>query len=453
MKTNSARGIHSAGMASISPQSVECSARLDIARLDIQPETRIGGRTPEKFLAISNIASMISWRDLPFVTSIAAIVQLGVGETISTTTALAPSKWVHPGAMISQSQLDFVKSKVNKGEQPWADAYDALMEDDYVSNPQAPSPHVIVECGPYSDPDVGCKAERDDSLAAYANALAWAINGTQAYAEQAIRIMDAYSSTIQGHNNSNAPLQSGWVGSVWARTGEIIRYTDAGWSDDGITQFEDMLRNVYMPLTVNGSTGTANWELVMTEAAIMMAVFLEDADSYNTAMDWHLKRVPATVYMTSDGEYPVAARGHSSDPDAIISWWFNQTTFQENGQSQETCRDLEHTGYSFASMAHVAETSRIQGTDLYKEDLGTRLRYALEFHSQFENGVAAPSWLCGGELKLALRAVTEVGFNALSFRMGIDMPQTENLTVKQRPAENNGLFVAYETLTHAQNDA
>ncbi|KAB8244935.1 chondroitin AC/alginate lyase [Aspergillus flavus] len=453
MKTNSARGIHSAGMASISPQSVECSARLGIARLDNQPETRIGGRIPETLLTISNIASMISWRDLLFVTSIAAIVQLGVGETITTTTALAPSKWVHPGAMISQSQLDFVKSKVNNGEQPWADAYDALMEDESVSNPQAPSPHVIVECGPYSDPDIGCKAERDDSLAAYANALAWAINGTKAYAEQAIRIMDAYSSTIQGHNNSNAPLQSGWVGSVWARTGEIIRYTDAGWSDDGITQFEDMLRNVYMPLTVNGTTGTANWELVMTEAAIMMAVFLEDADSYNTAMDWHLKRVPATVYMTSDGEYPAAARGHSSDPDAIISWWFNQTTFQENGQSQETCRDLEHTGYSFASMAHVAETSRIQGTDLYKEDLGTRLRYALEFHSQFENGVAAPAWLCGGELKLALRAVTEVGFNALSFRMGIDMPQTENLTVKQRPAENNGLFVAYETLTHAQNNA
>ncbi|OGM50743.1 secreted protein [Aspergillus bombycis] len=370
---------------------------------------------------------MISWKALPLV--LAAIVQSGHGQDISTTN-LAPTEWVHPGAMISQSQLDFVKSKVNQREQPWAEAYDALMEDEYVSNPQAPSPHVIVECGPYSDLDVGCKAERDDSLAAYANALAWAINGTDAYARQAIRIMDAYSSTIQGHNNSNAPLQSGWVGSVWARAGELIRYTNAGWSDDGIAQFEDMLRNVYMPLTVNGTTNNANWELVMTEAAILMAVFLEDADAYNTAMGWFLKRVPATVYLKSDGEYPV-----------------------QDGQAQETCRDLEHTGYSFASMAHVAETSRIQGTDLYETDLGTRLRHALEFHSQFDNGKPVPSWVCGGELKLSLRAVTEVGFNALSFRMGIDMPETENLTVNQRPAENNGLFVAYETLTHAQNDA
>ncbi|KAF5864610.1 hypothetical protein ETB97_007168 [Aspergillus alliaceus] len=370
------------------------------------------------------------------------------------TTNLAPSKWVHPGAMVSQSQLDFVKNKVKHGEQPWMEAYDALLKDEHVANPQDPSPHVIVECGPTSNPDVGCTAERKDSLAAYANALAWAINGTTAYAQQAIHIMDSYSSTIKGHNNSNAPLQSGWVGSVWARTAEIIRHTNAGWTDAGIRQFEDMLRNVYMPLTVNGTDhNVANWQLVMTEAAIMMAVFLEDSDAYNTAMKWFLKRVPATVYLTSDGEYPVVARGQSSSSVAIIAWWFNQTTFRENGQAQETCRDLEHTGYSLASMAHVAETSRIQGTDLYETGLGTRLQYGLEFHSQFADGAVIPSWLCEGELKLALGPVTEVGLNALSFRKGIDMPKTEKLTVKQRPAKNNGLFVAYETLTHAHNGA
>jgi hypothetical protein len=192
----------------------------------------------------------------------------------------------------------------------------------------------------------------------------------------------------------------------------------------------------------------------MTEAAILMSVFLEDSASWNTAMQWFLKRVPATVYMTSDGEYPIAARGQSSSPDAIIAWWFNETTFTENGQAQETCRDLEHTGYSFASMAHVAETARIQGTtDLYKTDLGTRLRYGLEFQSQYVNGLIVPSWLCGGALKLTLGPITEVGYNALSFRLGVDMPQTGNLTVKQRPAKDNGLFVAYETLTHAENNA
>lgn len=191
----------------------------------------------------------------------------------------------------------------------------------------------------------------------------------------------------------------------------------------------------------------------MNEAAIGMAVFLEDAESYDRAMELFKARVPATVYMKSDGEYPIAARGQSSSPDAIIDWWFDQSVFKEDGQSQETCRDLEHTGYSFASMAHVAETARIQGDDLYQTDVGTRLRYGLGFQSQFSNGKDVPSWLCDGKLELSLGPVTEVGFNALSFRMGIDMPETKRWTLDQRPVGTNGLFVAFETLTHAQNPA
>jgi hypothetical protein len=47
--------------------------------------------------------------------------------------------------------------------------------------------------------------------------------------------------------------------------------------------------------------------------------------------------------------------------------------------------------------------------------------------------------------------VTEVGFNALNFRMGIGMTNTQNLTESRRPAGTNNLFVAWETLTHARN--
>lgn len=89
------------------------------------------------------------------------------------------------------------------------------------------------------------------------------------YAQQAIRIMDAYSGTVRGHNNSNARLQAGWVGSVWARAGELVRHVDfdgigsrGGWTNAGIERFEGMLRDVYLPLTVNGSDyNVGNWEL------------------------------------------------------------------------------------------------------------------------------------------------------------------------------------------------
>lgn len=213
------------------------------------------------------------------------------------------------------------------------------------------------------------------------------------------------------------------------------------------------------------------------EAAIGISVFLEDKTAYDAAMTKFLGRVPAYVYLQSDGSYPKAAPGDGRDTKAkIIEYWQGQSTFQANGIAQETCRDLTHTGYGISSISHVAETARIQGTDLYSGDVGERLRYALGFHAQFEEGVAVPSWLCGGSLKdhlgpsmfnFALRkqtlyrddytdrvvSVTEVGFNALHNRLGNSMTNTEKLTKDQRPAGTNLLFVGWETLTHAENTA
>lgn len=59
----------------------------------------------------------------------------------------------------------------------------------------------------------------------------------------------------------------------------------------------------------------------------------------------------------------------------------------------------------------------------------------------------------GGSLKDSLGPVTEVGFNAPANRLGHAMTNTQTLTERQRPAGSNNLFVAWETLTHANNPA
>jgi hypothetical protein len=71
--------------------------------------------------------------------------------------------------------------------------------------------------------------------------------------------------------------------------------------------------------------------------------------------------------------------------------------------------------------------------------------------AKYQLGTAVPSWLCGGTLALGLGPVTEVAFNALSNRLGVAMTNTRTLTEQQRPAGTNYLFVAWETLTHADN--
>lgn len=362
--------------------------------------------------------------------------------------AAAPAAFTHPGVLVSRPQLDFVRAKVQAGAQPWKSAYDQMMASKYASLTRTAKPRAVVECGSYSDPNYGCTDEREDAIAAYTLSLAWYITQDSRYAQKAVEIMDAWSAVIKDHTNSNAPLQTGWAGSSWPRAAEIIKYTYSSWPNAG--RFSTMLRDVYLPEVINGSNSNGNWELSMTEAAIGISVFLEDRTSYDKAVSKFRGRVPAYIYLASDGALPKTAPGSGLDTrDKIINYWQGQSTFMD-GLSQETCRDLTHTGYGLSAISHIAETSRIQGQDLYPE-IADRLRHALGLHAKYQLGAAVPSSLCGGSLKDNLGPVTEVGFNALHNRMGIAMTNTQTLTEQRRPAGTDNLFVAWETLTHADN--
>ncbi|KAI4240368.1 MAG: hypothetical protein L6R40_005194 [Gallowayella cf. fulva] len=381
----------------------------------------------------------------------------------------APATFKHPGVLINKAQLEFIKAKVAAKAQPWYDAYNALLADSLASPTRSPTPFETVACGSSSmNPGDGCHEEREDALAAYANALAWYISGTRSYAAKAISYMNAWARKIKDHTASNAPLQSGWSAASWARAAEIIRYSNAGWSYSDITAFEKMLRNIYLPKIIGGSPNNGNWELgkytmipsllmhtaatkpfadvaffdaVMMEAAQGISVFLNDGSSYDKAMKRFFDRAPAFVYLTSDGSCPKAAPINGFTNCSQIENFWKQYSFPENGIAQETCRDFHHTGLGISSMSHVAETSKIQGTDLWTTDVGTRIRYALGFHSKFELGTPIPSWLCGGSVDLKYGksdfAITEVGYNALSNRLGIAMTNTGNLTQQNRPGQSS----------------
>ncbi|WP_405602305.1 alginate lyase family protein [Streptomyces sp. NBC_01410] len=364
--------------------------------------------------------------------------------------AAAPADFTHPGVLVGRSQLDFVKAKVTAGSQPWKAAYDQMLASKYASLTRTAKPRAVVECGSYSNPNYGCTDEREDAIAAYTLALAWYIGSDSRYARKSIEIMDAWSAVIRDHTNSNAPLQTGWAGSSWPRAAEIVKYTYSSWPNSG--RFGTMLRTVYLPKVINGSHSNGNWELSMMEAAIGIAVFLEDRTAYDKAVSKFRGRVPAYIYLTTDGSLPRTAPGSGLDTrEKIIKYWQGQSTFM-NGLSQETCRDLTHTGYGLSAVSHIAETSRIQGQDLYPE-IADRLRHALGLHAKYQLGRPVPANLCNGSLKDKLGPVTEVGYNALHNRMGYEMSNTQRLTEQQRPAGSNNLFVAWETLTHAGNPA
>ncbi|MEU9191737.1 hypothetical protein [Streptomyces hundungensis] len=99
---------------------------------------------------------------------------------------------------------------------------------------------------------------------------------------------------------------------------------------------------------------------------------------------------------------------------------------------------------------HIAETAWQQGVNPYGPTAG-RLRAAAEFHARYQLGEPAPRWLCGGRIERSVGPDVEVLFNQLQNRLHLALPATRKLAEQQQPGGTDDLFVAWETLTHAQN--
>ena len=348
--------------------------------------------------------------------------------------------------LVGGTQLDFVRAKLAAGAQPWKAAFDQLRSSASLS--RAPAPRADVDCGSHSVPDNGCSAEREDALAAYGDALVWYLTRDARYAAAAIRLMDAWSATLQTHSNSNAPLQTGWAGAGWSRAAELVKSTTA-WPN--APRFAAMLRSAYLPVLLQGSGANGNWELIMTDALMGIAVFLDDRTSFNRAVALWRGRVPAYIYLKSDGPAPLSPPAHRKAGASLASYWFGQATLAD-GVAQETCRDFGHTAMGFNAAFHAAETARIQGVDLWGEQK-TRLAAGLEFHASYELGAAVPSWLCGGQVNLGTGGYWEAGYDALHTRLGVALPLTGKLLASRRPVSSDNHSSAFESLTFAENPA
>jgi hypothetical protein len=292
--------------------------------------------------------------------------------------------WKHPGIVVSQSQLDATRAAYQAGNSVVVDQVNKAMNSTYGSlsyTVQGPWPGGINQCGSNSNPNNGCLMADNDSNAAYVQALLWYMTGNQTYANNAINIMNTYSSNFRGYAGtnglscpsgtdcSNGPLQSGWDSEKWPRAAEIIRYgktsggAGSGWSSASITAFSNMLKNIYQPVIQNGSGVNGNWDMSMIDGMMQIAVFTENSTLLSSARTFWLGRVPDLFYLQSvdGGNHAASPRGNPS--------WFGQTVFDSTTTNvgQETCRDLRHMEDSISSTILAAETDWIQGGELYTD--------------------------------------------------------------------------------------
>jgi hypothetical protein len=376
----------------------------------------------------------------------------GTGVTPTPTPTPTPpvsGAFRHPGVLVNRAQLDFVKSKIEAGAEPWTSALAKARNDSHGSLSYTPHPFAVVECGAYSTPNNGCTEEIDDGVAAWTHALLWYYTGNTAHAKKSIEILNAWSSTITSHIEHNAPLQAGWTGATFAAAAEIIKHTGAGWSSTDATRMANKLRTVWLPMVLKTNCGNGNWESIMINASINISVFLDDRASFDQALAMWRNRVPAYSYQTTDGPLPrqtVPNCGRDTR-DEIISFWHGQSTFVD-GVGQETCRDFGHMEWGLIAQTHAAETAYQQGVDLYAEQ-SKRLRDALEFHAQYDLGATVPSWLCGGTIKTSTSQSWEIFYNHYATRKGYALPNAKRMILERVRPSGFNRFYGWDTLTHA----
>lgn len=347
----------------------------------------------------------------------------------------------HPGVLVNREQLDLIKKRVQQSIEPQKSAFTALQSSTYAARDYIPHPWATCECGPFSRPDLGCKDEQRDSEAAYAQALAWYVTRDKTYAQNAIKIMNAWAATLTGgHINRNGPVQAAWCGEVWPRAAEIIRYTYDGWAATDVANFQKMLRTQYVPSLTNGDCENGNKELSMCEALINIGVFNDDPATFALGVTMWRGRTPAYIYLKSDGPTPVVP------PNCGMPIWGNKgyTTPLVDGLLQESVRDSGHANLGLSAMVNAAETARQQGIDLYAEQ-GARIMAALEFQARFlpPNNAPIPE-----HLSFNKHPTWEIAYNHFHNRLGRELPKMAAVLPTIRPTGVNHQM-DWETFTHA----
>ncbi len=399
-----------------------------------------------------------------------------------------PGSFKHPGILMDKSQLDFVKSKVVAGTNPWTNGYNKFYSWSKGTAPNS-SDGITYIGYPNFDYTVNCDTNaalctslNNAGVAAYTQALMYYYKNDRVAGQNSIKTLNAFSTHLKGVTGNQAKLQLAWTAESMVRAAEIMKHTYTPQSGETVfdtAAFSAVLKTHLVPAFVGTSEAAifsnGNWDLSFINATMSIAVFTDDKTLFDSAVNRWSARTKAYIYLTSDGAIPVAPPGGKYDTSAKIRClWAGYGTVTTtcdyapgfayvNGMIQEQCRDAGHVVMGLGSLFYAAETARIQGVDLYAQEK-TRLTTGLEqFTKYYESFLASgsvtwPSSPCGRAPLGGVGAGSgfmsklgwEVPYNAYSnpTRLNTPMPNTLKMVNRWRPSGASNQF-GWETLTHA----
>lgn len=356
------------------------------------------------------------------------------GEALPDLELPASRAFVHPGILLGQADIDFVRARLAAKEEPWTSALAAMQAGEFCQ--LGYKPKIIPVIDPHGN-SVGYLMK--DAAAAYGHAVLWCLTGQRAHADKAIEILDASGSKLKSIDlgrNDQGKVTAGFTAAKFAGAAELMAHyrqpdgSRSGWLRESSDQFRKMLLAVFYPRLENFKPEfNGNWDASMIASMMAIGVFCDDHAVFNRALDYYLH-----------------GKGNGSITHYIHS----------HGQNQESGRDQVHGQMGLGALAAACEIAKHQGIDLYAA-AENRLAAGCEHMAKYLSGEEVE---IVGDVPISPRGrerflpVFELVNQHYVVEKGLDLPYVRRLTEQHRP-ESIDLIVhqAWGTLLHYRGPA
>ncbi|OUU76843.1 MAG: hypothetical protein CBC27_01035, partial [Opitutia bacterium TMED67] len=352
--------------------------------------------------------------------------------------ASAASRFVHPGLLHSQDDINRIKKAVTEKEGPIYEGFKILLESPF-SKMEYRMQGPVEEWG--RAPNINTGQAQNDAKAAYQNALMWAITGKQPHANKSIEILNAWAKKLKKVSGIDGVLASGLQGFQFVNAAELVRYTNSGWTEVEAKRCEASFKNAWLPTIEHYAYfANGNWETAALQTKMAIAVFCDDSELFEEAI-----------------RYSVNGCGNGSIPNMIV---------YSSGQCQETTRAQHYAQLGIGLLTCAAEVAWQQGVDLYGWN-NNRILKGYEYIARFGLGEEVPyrhyldrtgKYGFGGrnnhytEISKISRGdfwpIYERNYQHYAKRRGILAPYSKQVVEMKRPEGHSSDHVGLGTLSH-----
>ncbi|KAH6612169.1 GPI anchored protein-like protein [Boeremia exigua] len=291
----------------------------------------------------------------------------------------------HPGALHTLKDIERVRLHVEKGDQPWARAYQHLQAGSLAQPTRKPNPQQIVVRGQGNALPQNYATLYRDIHSAYQLALRYQISQDATYGAAAAGILDAWAATLQRLDGSaDRFLAAGIYGYQFANVGELL-VDFPGWPKANQTAFGQMLNTVFATVSQdflinhNGAPAHyyANWDLCNIAGLMAIGIFTDNTTMFNYASAYFANGPAGGA--VSFGALPFFSIANLTEAGSGKSLM----------QTQETGRDQGHTLLDFALLAVIGQQGLSQGIDLFGL-YGNQILAGSEYAAKYNVGEDVP---------------------------------------------------------------